>query len=50
MLSAAKVREGFESALKCDDDLEKKIAEAIENDQKENVNTKEKASHSFKDI
>ena len=37
VFSAAKVRERFEDALKCDDDLEKKIAETIENAQKENV-------------
>ena len=43
------MREHFEGALKCGADLEKKMAEAIESDQKENVNTKEKASQSFRE-
>ena len=40
VLSAAKVRERFEGALKCDDDLEKKIAETIESVQKESATEK----------
>ena len=48
MFSTAKVRERFESALKCDDDLEEKIEEAIEGIQKENMSAKEKVSQSFR--
>ena len=47
VLSAAKVRERFEGALKCDDDLEKKIAETIESVQKESAT--EKITQSFKE-
>ena len=49
VFSAAKVRERFEDILKCDDDLEKRITETIENVQKENVSAKEKASQSFRE-
>ena len=49
VFSAAKVRERFKGVLKCDDDLEKKIATTIENIQKENVSAKEKVSQSFRE-
>ena len=49
VFSAAKVRERFEGVLKTDDDLEKRITEAIEDVQKENVSTKEKVSQSFRE-
>ena len=49
VFSAVKVREHFEGALKCDEELEKKIAETIENVQKENVVAKEKISQSFRE-
>ena len=49
VFSAAKVRERFEGVLKCDDDLERKILTTIENVQKEKVNTKEKASQTFRE-
>ena len=46
MFSAAKVRERFEGALKCDDDLEKRIAETIENVQKKKVRMQKRRFHS----
>ena len=49
MFSAAKVREHFEGALKCDNYLEKKIAEVIESIQKENESVKEKVLQSFRE-
>ena len=42
VFSVANVRERFECALKCDDGLEKKIAETIESVQKDNVSAKKK--------
>ena len=35
--------------MKCDDDLEKKIAETIESIHKENLSAKEKVSRSFRE-
>ena len=50
VFSASDVRKHFAVVLKCDDELDKKIEETIENIKKEGAETKEKVEQTFEEV